>query len=164
MFVLTNQVLSPLEAYLSQAPKLLGINTINWQVEPIDFNSDAWQADFIVGEYTSDSILAVASEQAVISLAHTGGDDETIDGAATCRHQLRITSAASEAAVARSNRDAAIVFIQYGLQNNEITFPGLKWTGLYTLIARPQLQYIKKDRVHIAPATVLMRLENINRN
>jgi hypothetical protein len=155
MFVTSTQILSPIAAYLTFAANNLVIDTAEWSVFE---DGEGWGANYTVGDYVAGQILEPATQSPIITLQHTSSDNETINGSKHGRQVVRLTSAGIDTALTRSNRDAAIAFIQYGLQTDKLHFPGLQWSGLYTLLSKPAMQYDQKHKVAIAATTIMIGL------
>jgi hypothetical protein len=158
MFVTSTQILSPIAAYLTFAASNLVIDTAEWRVFE---DGEGWRANYTVGDFVAGQILEPATRSPIITLQHTNSDNETINGSSHGRQVVRLTSAGVDTALTRSNRDAAIAFIQYGLQTDELYFPGLQWSGFYTLLSKPVMQYDQKHKVAIGVATVMIGLSRL---
>lgn len=147
-FVFSTQILSPIAAYLSLAQKTLGIGE-DFTIVELEQESASYRALYEIKpvfDYGQLESRATAS----ISLQLTNSTTESFGGSSNHAHLIRLLSIGGDSQTALINRDIAIAFIDYGLDMDLLTFPGLMSCGDLQLITKTPVTSTNNGLVFLA--------------
>ena len=103
---------------------------------------------------------SIAANGTAISCLYSGTTvAQEIDDSTLKDHRYRFISASAAIGASLFARDFVIAAIKYGLEHEELGWPGLGWNGRFSEFARTPATYDKKAGIYVCSGSILIGLE-----